>query len=51
MKRLEKSFEEMEMPGSRDEFISRASLFHLFQEVKRYYRRMQEMPFAMLEKV
>ncbi len=50
MKRLEQSFEEMEMPGSRDEFISRASLFHLFQEVKRYYRRMQEMPFAVLEK-
>lgn len=41
MERLEESFSEMELPGSREEFISRASLFHLFQEIKRYYRRMQ----------
>jgi len=50
MKKLEQSFEEMEMSGSRDRYISRAYLFHTFQEVKRYYRHMQEMPFAVLEK-
>ena len=50
MKKLEQSFEEMEMSGSRDRYISRANLFYLFQEEKRYYRHMQEMPFAVLEK-
>ncbi len=49
MAKLEQSFEQLEMPHNRDEFISRASLFHLFQEVKRYYRRMQEIPFAVLK--
>lgn len=45
MEKLEQSFAEMELPKSREEFISRASLFHLFQEIKRYYNRMQTMPF------
>ncbi len=44
MNKLEKSFAEMDLPKSREEFISRASLFHLFQEIQRYYNRMNEMP-------
>lgn len=44
MEKLERSFADMDLPKSRDEFISRASLFHLFQEIQRYYRRMQDMP-------
>jgi len=46
MDKLEKSFAEMDLPKSREEFISRASLFHLFQEIQRYYNRMNEMPAA-----
>lgn len=46
MEKLEKSFAEMDLPKSREEFISRASLFHLFQEIQRYYNRMNEMPAA-----
>ncbi|MFU8795634.1 MAG: aromatic acid exporter family protein [Dethiobacteria bacterium] len=42
--KLEQSFAKLDLPRSREEFISRASLFHLFQEIKRYYRRMQKMP-------
>jgi uncharacterized membrane protein YgaE (UPF0421/DUF939 family) len=42
MEKLEASFSSMDLPKSREEFISRASLFHLFQEIKRYYRRMQK---------
>ncbi len=45
MEKLEQSFAEMDLPKSREEFISRASLFHLFQEIKRYYNRLQAMPF------
>ena len=45
MEKLEQSFAEMDLPKSREEFISRASLFHLFQEIKRYYNRLQNMPF------
>lgn len=44
MEKLEQSFAEMDLPKSREEFVSRASLFHLFQEIKRYYNRMQKMP-------
>ncbi len=50
MEKLEKSFELMDLPKTREEFISRASLFHLFQEIKRYYKRMQTMPPAVLSK-
>ena len=46
MDKLEKSFAVMDLPKSREEFISRASLFHLFQEIQRYYNRMNEMPAA-----
>jgi uncharacterized membrane protein YgaE (UPF0421/DUF939 family) len=48
MKKLEQSFAEMDLPKSREEFISRASLFHLFQEIKRYYHRMQKLPPGLL---
>lgn len=48
MDKLEESFARMDLPQSRDEFISRASLFHLFQEIKRYYRRMQNIPEGLL---
>ena len=50
LKKLEKSFADVELPGSQDQFISQASLFHLFQEIKRYYRRMQNMPEGLLAK-
>ncbi|MDW7740202.1 MAG: aromatic acid exporter family protein [Bacillota bacterium] len=46
--KMEQSFEEMALPKSRKEFISRASLFHLLQEIKRYYNRMQQIPSAVL---
>lgn len=39
---LDQRFAAMELPKSREEFISRASLFHLYQEIKRYYRRTQK---------
>ncbi len=48
MEKLEKSFAVMDLPKSRDEFISRASLFHLFQEIQRYYRRMQNLPVSII---
>ncbi|MEW5783776.1 MAG: hypothetical protein AB1767_01620, partial [Bacillota bacterium] len=48
MERLEQSFAATELPRSRQEFVSRASLFHLFQEIKRYYRRIQKMPVVVL---
>lgn len=48
MEKLEKSFAVMDLPKSRDEFISRASLFHLFQEIQRYYRRMQNLPASII---
>lgn len=46
--RMEESFSELDLPRSREEFVSRASLFHLFQEIKRYYRRLQKMPEGLL---
>ena len=42
--KMEDSFSKTEPPQSSQEFISQASLFHLFREIKRYYRRMQEAP-------
>jgi uncharacterized membrane protein YgaE (UPF0421/DUF939 family) len=44
MDRLEGSFDIMDLPKTREEFVSRASLFHLFQEIKRYYHRLQKIP-------
>lgn len=41
LENLDKYFTDMDIPCSREEFISRASIFHLFQEVKRYYGRIQ----------
>jgi uncharacterized membrane protein YgaE (UPF0421/DUF939 family) len=41
---LEESFARMDLPVSRDEFISRSSLVHLFRELKKYYKRIREMP-------
>ncbi len=48
MEKLEQSFAEMDLPKSREEFISRASLFHLFHEIQRYYNRMKNMPPAVI---
>lgn len=48
MERLEQSFAEMELPKSREEFISRASLFHFFHEIQLYYNRMKNMPPAVI---
>jgi len=50
VEKLEQSFEEMELPRSREEFVSRASLFHLLQEIKRYHRRIQQLPAGVLAK-
>ena len=36
---LDASFEEMEMPRNRAEFLTRSALVHLYQEIKRYYQR------------
>lgn len=44
LENLDRYFTEMEMPCSREEFISRASIFHMFQEIKRYYYRTQMIP-------
>ncbi len=45
---LDHRLDEMELPQTREEFVSRASLFHLYQEIKRYYRRTQKLPPALL---
>ncbi len=50
LNRLEESFARLDLPQSREEFISRASLFHLFQEIKRYYHRMQNIPEELLSR-
>ncbi len=44
MDNLEKMFTVLEMPCSREEFVSRASLFHMLEELKRYYRRTLGLP-------
>lgn len=41
---LDRRSAEMELPCTREEFVSRASLFHLLQEIKRYYRRTLKLP-------
>lgn len=46
---LEKRFENLEMPHTRDEFVTRSSLVHLFMEVKKYYKRTLKMPPALAE--
>ncbi|MDY6826593.1 MAG: aromatic acid exporter family protein [Bacillota bacterium] len=50
MDRLEKSFDVMDLPKTREEFVSRASLFHLFQEIKHYYHRLQKIPAGLHKK-
>ncbi len=42
LEKLEDSFSSNKPPGTSEEFMSQASLFHLFKEIKRYYRRMKE---------
>ncbi len=42
--RLEETFAQMDLPATREEFISRSSLVHLFKELKKYYRRIKQMP-------
>ena len=49
LENLDRYFTDLDVPCSRKEFVSRASIFHMFQEVKRYYRRTQ-MISAPLEK-
>ncbi|MDW7651124.1 MAG: aromatic acid exporter family protein [Bacillota bacterium] len=44
---LEGTFAHMELPATRDEFISRSSLVHMFREVKKYYKQIQMMPAAL----
>ncbi len=44
LKKMEAAFSDSDPPQTSQEFISQASLFHLFQEIKRYYRRMREAP-------
>ncbi|MDO9536257.1 MAG: aromatic acid exporter family protein [Bacillota bacterium] len=44
LENLDRYFADMDIPCSREEFVSRASIFHLFQEIKRYYRRTQKIP-------
>ena len=44
LENLDRYFTDMDVPCSREEFVSRATIFHLFQEVKRYYRRTQAIP-------
>jgi len=46
LENLDRYFADLEMPCSREEFVSRASIFHLFQEIKRYYRRTQKIPYV-----
>ncbi|MCL4462940.1 MAG: aromatic acid exporter family protein [Firmicutes bacterium] len=41
---LDASFEEMEMPKNRAEFLTRSALVHLYQEIKRYYQRTKRLP-------
>ncbi len=50
LKKMEDSFADTEPPQTREEFISQASLFHLFQEIKRYHRRMREAPAVTVSK-
>ncbi len=50
LNKMEDSFSVTEPPQSSEEFISQASLFHLFQEIKRYYRRMREAPAVAVSK-
>ncbi len=44
MDNLEKLFTVLEMPCSREEFVSRASLFHMLEELRRYYQRTLKLP-------
>jgi uncharacterized membrane protein YgaE (UPF0421/DUF939 family) len=46
---LEETFEQLEMPKTRAEFIARSSLVHLFKEIKRYYKRTLVMPPVLAE--
>ncbi len=44
LENLDRYFTDLDVPCSREEFVSRASIFHMFQEIKRYYRRTQIIP-------
>jgi len=41
---LENTFVHMALPTTREEFVSRSSLVHLFKEIKKYYIRIRQMP-------
>ncbi len=41
---MDKKIITLELPRSRAEYIAHASLFHLFQEIKGYHRRLIELP-------
>jgi len=42
---LEQMYDNMELPVTREEFKSRASLYHIFKEIKRYYRKIKNLPY------
>lgn len=42
--KLDVAFAEMEMPKTRAEFLTRSALVHLYQEIKRYYKRIKQLP-------
>ncbi len=44
MENLDKLFTETDVSCSREEFVSRASLFHMLEELKRYYERTLDLP-------
>lgn len=50
MDNLDERYETMELPLTRAEFVSRASLFHLFREIRRYYRRTLKLPAVLRER-
>lgn len=44
IEKLEKDFAKTPLPATREEFISRAALLHIFSELKKYYRRVRQLP-------
>lgn len=44
MANMDERFAALELPRNREEYIGRAALLHLFQEIKGYHRRIIELP-------
>lgn len=49
LENLQLFYDRMELPTTREEFISRASLYHIFQEMIKYYKRLKALPGMTLE--